>query len=518
MSIKKGIKLKFAISLLVAFTVCSTTTINWYLSVQALKNTLTENYLENNYQYAKKITLNTNELLHNMQQQLGTLANILGHQAFNQSDLDDWRAANSGYLNSLFTTDANGVVQLMSPQAVPNNKNSVQPGTQIKSDLMTQALKNKKPFISDPYLAQTGNLMILISFPIFDETGNYKGVVDGTIYLDSDSSLKRVLNHHEFLDESSVFVVDRSGQIIYHPDSDRINESIADHPLVQNVIQGNSGSAQIINSRGTEYFSGYAYVEQTGWGIITQTPTSVIEEPLHNLTKKVIIQPLPLLLLILLLAWLFTNHLSKPLSKLARFSEEAIQSNKVTHSIHHLEIKSPIYEVRQLYKHIQKHFQLLNTQIQQDGLTGLANRRSFDLQIKEWIEQKTPFSLIMIDIDNFKNFNDVYGHLVGDDVLRFLASIMHNVSREDDLCYRYGGEEFVILLKDKDVEDAFALAERLRSTLAQTPSPAGQPITISLGVSSYQEKDQLPEDVIKRADSALYQSKREGKNRTTIRH
>ena len=188
--------------------------------------------------------------------------------------------------NSLFTTDSNGIVQLMTPHVVPNNQNSVQPGTKIETDLMKQALKDQKPFISDPYLAQTGNLMILVSNPIFDMAGQYKGVVSGTIYLVSESSLKKLLSQHEFLNESSVFVVDRTGKIIYHPDLNRINESVADHPLIQNVIQGKSGSSQIINNRGTEYFAGFVHVEETGWGIIAQTPTSVIEEPLRTLTKK----------------------------------------------------------------------------------------------------------------------------------------------------------------------------------------------------------------------------------------
>lgn len=174
----------------------------------------------------------------------------------------------------------------MTPPSVQNNKGGVKPGVQITSDLMKQALKDQKPFISEPYIAQTGNLVILISYPIFDQNRTYKGVVDGTIYLESESSLNTLLKEHEFIDESSVFVVDHSGRIIYHPDSSRIYESVADHPLVQDVLQGKSGSAEIINNRGNEYFSGYAYVEQTGWGIIAQTPTDVIENPLHKLTKK----------------------------------------------------------------------------------------------------------------------------------------------------------------------------------------------------------------------------------------
>ncbi|WP_071393454.1 sensor domain-containing diguanylate cyclase [Bacillus tuaregi] len=516
MSIKKGIKLKFAISLLAIFIVCSTTIVNWYLSVEALRDTLTENYLENNYRYAKKVALSTSDLFFNMQQNLETLAHILGRQEISQADLDSWMEANAGYFNSIFTTDENGVVQLMTPQAISNKKGSMRPGVQITTDLMKQALKKQEPFVSDPYIAQSGNLVVLISYPIFDQNGTYKGVVDGTIYLESDSSLKRILNHHEFHDESSVFVVDCSGTIIYHPDVSRVNDSVANHPLVKEVLQGKSGSAEIINSKGMEYFSGYAYVEQTGWGIVAQTPTSVINKPLQSLTEEIIIRSLPLLLLIYLLAWLFTNHLAKPINRLARYSEEAIYSNKPDHLFPHLEIKSYIYEVKQLYQHIQKHFQLLNKQIQQDGLTGLANRRSFDLEINDLILRRTPFSLIMIDIDNFKIVNDEQGHLVGDDVLRFIASIMEDVSRKEDFCYRYGGEEFAILLRNKDVEDAYALAERLRLRLAYTPSPAGYPITISLGISTFQKEDKFPEDIIKRADKALYQSKREGKNKTTI--
>ncbi|WP_077210904.1 sensor domain-containing diguanylate cyclase [Bacillus dakarensis] len=516
MFIKKGIKLKFAISLLVIFTVGSTTIINLYLSTHALRVNLTENHLENNFRYATKISISTNDLLNNMQQNLSTLATIIGNKEFTQSDLDDWKSGSSGYYNSLFTTDENGVVQLISPQALPSNQGSVKPGTKITTNLMKQALNNKEPFISDPYLAQTGNLVVLISHPIFDQHGNYKGVVDGTIYLESNNSLREILNSHELKSQSSVIVVDRLGSIIYHPDPSRINESIADHPLVQNVMGGKNGAAQIINSRGIEYFSGYAYVEETGWGIIAQTPTAVMEEPLHNLTKDMIIRSLPLLLIILLLSGLFANHLSQPITRLARFSEKAIQNNQQNTSIEKLDIKSSIYEVRQLYQHILEHFQLLNKQISYDGLTGLANRRAFDTQMNYLIKQKMSFSLLMLDIDHFKKVNDVYGHLVGDDVLRFLALLMKEASRGEDLCYRYGGEEFAFLLKGKNLDDAIAMAERLRNKVAETPSPTGKPIHISIGISCYQNEDQLPEVIIKRADSALYHSKNTGRNKTTV--
>lgn len=512
---KKGIKVKFVMSILVLVIAFSVTATNWYISSKTLRDNLIENRQENNYRYAQKIAISTSDLLDDIQQNLSTLANKIGQHEFSQSDLDNWYDASNQYYNSLFTTDSNGIVQLMTPSVVPNNKSSVRPGTKITTDLMKKNLKEQKPFISDPYLAQTGNLMILASHPVFDKAGQFNGVVIGTMYLESDSSLNSLLSQHEFLNESSVFVVDRTGRIIYHPDSSRVNESVADNSLIQRVMQGKNGFSQIINSRGIEYSSGYVYEEETGWGIIAQTPSSVIEVPLQSLTQKVIFQSLPLLMIIILLAWLVTNRLTKPINQLAQFSKEATLTKNIA-SIHNLKIKTHLYEVRELCEYIQKHIQLLNKQVQVDGLTGLYNRRSFDLQIEELVNEKVPFSMVMLDIDYFKKVNDQYGHLVGDDVLRFLALTIQDISREEDLCYRYGGEEFVILLIDKDVDEAYTLAERLRIKIAETPSPTGQPITISLGLSTYQDENQLPQDVINEADTALYQSKNEGRNRTTI--
>ena len=514
MAYKRSIKLKYAISFLVILTAFCTMTVIWYTSFHALKQTLTDQYLKNNCQYAQKIALSTGDLLYNMEHNITSLAYILGKHEFKQEEMDEWRKTYSSYFNSIFTTDSDGVVQFVNP-IDPQSK--VQPGTKIVSDLMKQALKNKEPFISKPYLAQTGQLMLIISSPVFDEAGQYKGVVDGTVYLESDSSLKKMLNNHKFMDGSSVFVVDQSGKIIYHPDSSRINESLKDHPLVQSIIQGKSGSSKIINSEGIEYLAGYAVVEHNGWGIIIQTPTSVIEAPLHNLTKKVIFQSLPLLLLILISVWLLTNKLSKPLNSLARFSEEAAHKKiALTLPFDELKMNSHIYEIHQLYRHLNNYLALLNNQIKRDGLTGLYNRRTFNYVMKEWFDNHIQFSIILLDIDHFKKINDTYGHLVGDDVLRHLSSIMQETCREKDLCFRYGGEEFAILTPIQNNHDAFKIAERLRIKFSLEPNPTGRPITISLGISSFQNEDLSCDEMVKRADSALYQSKMNGRNKTTI--
>lgn len=121
--------------------------------------------------------------------------------------------------------------------------------------------------------------------------------------------------------------------------------------------------------------------------------------------------------------------------------------------------------------------------------------------------------MITLDIDHFKQVNDQFGHDLGDQVLLHLAAQMRACTRNDDLLCRSGGEEFVILLPDMDLDSASALGERLRERMANSPSPIGTPVTISLGVAYASAGKHSPAQVLKLADQALYQAKKQGRNR-----
>lgn len=515
---RKKIKLRYAIGLLVIMSVVCTSSVSWYSATDAIRNSLTESYLDNNYNYANKLALSTSDLLIHMQEHINAIALTVGQKSelYSQVDLESSRITNSSYFNSLFITDTNGVIQLMSP-AIIRSKDGLDIKAKMKdvSEAVQRALIEKKPLISEPYYGLAGKRILLISSPIYDDVGHYQGLVGGTIYLESNNVIENTLNKHQYENGSYVYVVDQKGRIIFHPDAERINEYVIKNEAVQKVIEGNNGAAKIMNTKGGEFFAGYAYEEKSGWGIVAQTPTSVINEPVHNLLKNMIIQDSPLLLLILFLAMLLANNLTRPINKLTKFSEDALNDHKLNPS-KNLDINSRIYEVHYLYHHIKNYLDLLNRLIQIDGLTGLSNRKAFDSVMKEWVEYKTPFSLILLDIDRFKKVNDTYGHLVGDDVLKYLAKMIQSISRKEDYCFRYGGEEFVILIKDNNIDAAVEVAERLRIKVAETNSPTGEPITISLGITMLHHKDQHPEEIIERADTALYQSKSDGRNRTTV--
>ncbi|HAZ09856.1 MAG: hypothetical protein A2047_04150 [Omnitrophica bacterium GWA2_41_15] len=150
-----------------------------------------------------------------------------------------------------------------------------------------------------------------------------------------------------------------------------------------------------------------------------------------------------------------------------------------------------------------------------DSLTGLWNHGYFQYLLGEEIKKsslmKFCFTLLMIDIDNFKTFNDTYGHQAGDSIIREISKIFRDVSRKIDAVARYGGEEFGIILPITKKEEALILAERIRK--AVETSPGLKNITISIGVSSFPEDGEKKEDLIAYADRALYKAKRSGKNK-----
>ncbi len=154
-----------------------------------------------------------------------------------------------------------------------------------------------------------------------------------------------------------------------------------------------------------------------------------------------------------------------------------------------------------------------------DGLTGLFNHsscfRKIDAELKRYVRYNTVVSLMMIDIDNFKEINDTFGHQTGDDVLASLGRIIREEAREADICCRYGGEEFAVIMPLTDANSAGALAERLRVRVAQS-SFDGRSVTVSIGVASCGEKIRTPQELVKKADSALYDAKRSGKNRVEV--
>lgn len=172
------------------------------------------------------------------------------------------------------------------------------------------------------------------------------------------------------------------------------------------------------------------------------------------------------------------------------------------------------------YKNKSKDFEYTYKLATTDGLTGLYNHRFFQEQMNICLENakryETDFSLLLIDIDFFKKFNDNYGHQAGDAVLKQVAQLLKKSVRATDIVARYGGEEMAIILPNTDYENAFITAEKICNQVATTPfflnAKTTKSVTISLGVATYPEHGKTPADLIEYADKGLYAAKENGRN------
>ncbi len=150
-----------------------------------------------------------------------------------------------------------------------------------------------------------------------------------------------------------------------------------------------------------------------------------------------------------------------------------------------------------------------------DGLTGLLNRRYLEERLDEEIKRSSrhrfPMSVLMLDVDDFKSYNDSFGHQAGDAALKIAADVIRESLRNEDVAARYGGEEFSVMLPQTSSEEASAIAERIRSRIETAQFPF-RPVTISIGIASYSHELQTAVELIRAADNALYQAKRSGRN------
>jgi diguanylate cyclase (GGDEF)-like protein len=159
-----------------------------------------------------------------------------------------------------------------------------------------------------------------------------------------------------------------------------------------------------------------------------------------------------------------------------------------------------------------------------DSLTGLHNRRFLHQRLEEELSRSqrhgVPLTCVMLDLDHFKKINDTYGHAVGDNVLRDVASILRRHIRKSDIAVRYGGEEFVIVLFSSDARSTATVAERVRADVEDHVLKSGDEtfrLTVSVGIASYPEEGiKSADDLLRRADSALYQAKGGGRNMVCV--
>lgn len=504
--------------LAVSLTLVSSITSGYRVNQQ----TLIENTLETNRVYAKKLAITTDNFMKSTIQTLETSADEIA--SFSQDNKEEYennlfheteRLFNqTNTFNSVIVTSASGEVIATSPETL----NII--GQQADTFGELNAIDEKVSLISKPFTSLTGRLIVFLSAPIFDSEGGYLGYVGGSIYLLEPNILNELLGDHFYQDGSYVYVTDEDGRLIYHPDQERVGEVVVGNAVIDNIMTGKNGAESIKNKAGIEMLAGYSYIPSSKWGVVSQRPVEATLASSADLRNQMILNTLPFLLLSFIVIVLLSSKITQPLQRLAYYAHESTKRDNLGDFE---DVHAWYYEVIELENALLKSYTYFQNRVNYfiyesttDPLTGLLNRRAMDNVTQKWLAEKTPFSIILFDIDRFKRVNDTYGHAVGDEVLKFLAKEMKNVSRADDVSCRYGGEEFILLLPETSLRESFEIAERLRKKLESTISPCGEAITISSGISNYPDCGSHLIELIETADKSLYKAKNTGRNKSIM--
>lgn len=510
------IELRWLILLLMIAAAFLAGSIGFYASYRTLREQLMGQSLETNRMYAAKLAQSADIQFKTIQSELAYSARMLSDGLGDPARVDaevTRLKLQSHFFNATYAVNAEGRILA----GVPRNTGLV--GTVPDTEGARAALAEQRPLISSPYISSRGNLVVFISYPVFGKDGSYQGYVGGPIYLAEKNILHALFGQHYYHDGSYLYVVDRQRRLIYHQDTRRLQETVTGNAAIEAVIRGEEGAMRVTNSRGVDMLAGFAPVVTTGWGVVSQRPVEATLHPLDGLMLKMLKRYLPFAAPLLLVIWWLSRIVVKPLRQLAmtaRHWDSAESLDQIRR------VRSWYFEADQL-KHamlggvslLQEKLGRLNQESITDPLTGLTNRRGLHAALAEWRVKGRPFSVIAVNIDDFRHLNEVHGQDVGDKVLQFLGAQMRSIARSADLICRMGTKE-LMLLPDTSLEEAGQIAERLRLWTAYMESPTGSFITVSAGVAYWPGGTVSIPDTLKRADEALQQAKREGRNRTVM--
>jgi len=338
-----------------------------------------------------------------------------------------------------------------------------------------QAMEAPYEINVDPDAAHENALTIFINYRVRDYAGNFIGVTGVGLTVDA---VRALINNYQDRYQRSIYFVNQQGRIVlYGNKAQPLDSNIYDHPGLKTVadkVLASPHGAYQYQFQDDEILLNVRYISELDWYLfVERNENDAIKDIRYTLYINLLICAVITGIALILTGMAITRYQDK--------------------------------------------LQLMATS---DSLTKLPNRQAFDVIINTYLNDvrrsDEALSMLMLDIDHFKVINDQYGHMAGDQVLIAVAECLSNNLRKVDFACRWGGEEFLLLLKNCDAHNASQIAEKLRLAVEERVieyKNAQLNVTISLGVTQWQ-LDESIDTLIERADRALYQAKMEGRNRT----
>ena len=320
--------------------------------------------------------------------------------------------------------------------------------------------------------------------------------------------------------------------------SDGITEQMLKHPMppvtMKKLRERARAPFSYVSFGGRDVIGTLEYVPQVSWAVIAEISSEAAYLQVRRFRDVALLVIAFLLVAVTASAYRLGRLIARPLDRLTKAAGEVAAGDLAVdlpaapgggevgyltdvfnHMVYRLrEGRDELDRINETLLKKNEELELLSTT---DSLTGLSNHRSLmnrlDAEVARFKKEKRGFSVLVGDVDHFKQYNDAFGHPAGDEVLQTIAEIMRDSTRKGDCCARYGGEEFVIVLPDTSIADALDTSEHIRARVAAKKFN-GRKMTLSIGVASFPEDADDAESIIAVADEALYQAKREGRDRS----
>ena len=390
----------------------------------------------------------------------------------------------------------------------------------LPPDWLEQA-RTRDAIVSAVYWDSTaGKPLMTLGVPISTNDGRFLGALAAQLDLSAIVASLRSLAEER---SNILYLIAGRGAIMLASTgaSQQLMEDSLGGKALDLLTQEGRLSTEYANYAGVDVLGALAPIHRLDWAVVAELPADVAYAQVAHLRNLALVTVSLLLLVIGGLAYLLGFTIVRPLDRMAGGARQVAEGN--------LSVALPVVGGGEA-AYVTEVFNDMVTRLRQsreelerlsrtDGLTGLPNRRhlmeTLEKEVRRAKRNERPFSLLMVDVDHFKRYNDTFGHLAGDEVLKRLAQVLTAAIRTADYAARYGGEEFTVVLPETPLESALEVAERIRAKMEEQqfgPDGAGR-VTLSIGGAEHPADGNTVEAVTSAADAALYAAKEYGRNR-----
>jgi diguanylate cyclase (GGDEF)-like protein len=394
-----------------------------------------------------------------------------------------------------------------------------------------ETVRRHQRFLGEPYWdSVVGKATVMMAVPL-EASGTFLGVLIAKVNFDAANA---TLGHFAPGDSGEVYLLTAGGTLITssRASSPEIMGTTLDPQSLIALEEAERAAIEYSDYEGRAAVGALDRVPRSSWAVVAQLPQSEAYAQMARLRNVTVILVFGLLIVVSIIAYALGLLIVRPLGRLTRGAARVaggdlsvdlpvISGGEVGYLTEVFNdmvarLRAGREELDAASEALQKKNEELGRLSVTDGLTGLFNRRhlmeTLVAEQRRAQRSKRPFSLLMLDVDHFKKFNDKFGHLAGDEVLLSVSGIIRKCARNVDFPARYGGEEFCVIVSESDMGGAVELAERIRTEL-EAVKFEGQKITVSIGAAEFPIDGETVDDVIATADAALYRAKRGGRNR-----